>query len=137
MLSISIVIGSVIIAGAIVAAQVLSGNIDIGSLEGIEEFGNSRRESPATIPANSTIVSIVANDGSDSYDPDPVEVKVGETVTWQNDDSAIHTATSNDGTFDSKILTRGEVFSFTFEEAGEFPYYCEIHPNMKGTVVVS
>lgn len=140
LLSISIVIGSFIIGAAIVAAQVLSVNanniVDFGEVEG---FGNSRPGSDATIvPANATtVVRIVADAGSDSYDPNPVEVNVGETVTWQNSDATIHTASSNDDTFDSKILRSGEVFSFTFEEEGEFPYYCKIHPSMKGTVVVS
>lgn len=140
LLSISIVIGSFIIGAAIVAAQVLSVNanntVDFGDIEG---FGNARRGTDATIiPANATtVVRIVADAGSDSYDPNPVEVNVGETVTWQNSDATIHTASSNDDTFDSKILRSGEVFSFTFEEEGEFPYYCKIHPSMKGTVVVS
>ncbi|HEX7033106.1 MAG TPA: cupredoxin domain-containing protein [Nitrososphaera sp.] len=138
LLSISIVIGSSIIAGAIVVTQVLSASVDLADFGDDDGFGNAGQDSAAaaTIPTNATIVSIVADAGSDSYDPNPVEIGVGETVAWQNDDDTVHTATSNDGTFDSKMLRRGEVFSFTFEEEGEFPYYCNIHPNMKGTVVV-
>lgn len=131
-LSIAIVIASFVIAGGIVAAQVLSGNVNFDDFED----GNSGQD-PAPIPANATVVRIVDNDRSNSYDPNPIEAKVGETVTWVNDDSAVHTATANDRIFDSSILAKGDAFSFTFEKAGEYPYYCDVHPNMVGSVVVT
>jgi plastocyanin len=130
-LSIAIVIASFIIAGAIVAVQVLSGNF--GDFEG-QGSGNSGQE-PPTIEGEK--VSIVDNDGSNSYSPNPTEIKVGDTITWVNEDSAPHTATSRDGTFNSDILMGGDAFSFTFEREGEYPYYCDVHPNMVGTVVVT
>jgi plastocyanin len=128
-LSIAIVIGSFIIAGAIVAAQVLSGNAEIG------DQGNPRE--PAPIHGNSTVVRIVDNAKSDSYSPNPAEVRVGGTVTWVNDDSTVHTATANDRAFDSGALMEGDSFSFTFDREGEYAYYCDVHPNMVGTVAVS
>jgi plastocyanin len=134
-LSIAIVIASFIIAGAIVATQVLSGNVDIGDLEG-QGLGNSGQDF-APIPSNATVVSIVADAGSNSYSPNPVEVEIGETVTWVNDDSTVHTATSNDGIFNSDVLFRGQSFSYTFEQEGEYPYFCDIHPGMVGMVVVT
>ncbi len=79
-LSIAIVIASFIIAGAIVATQVLSGNLNIGDIQG-EGFGNSRQE-PAPITGNGTIVRIVDDAGSNSYSPNPIEVNVGQTITW-------------------------------------------------------
>ena len=133
----AVVIASVvIIAGAIMATYVLSGNMNMG----VEGSGNSIQQpttATSSIPSNSTVVKIVANAGSNSYNPNPVEVKVGETVTWINDDSVIHTATSTDGTFDSGIMRNGQSFSYTFDTAGEYPYYCTLHPNMVGTVVVT
>jgi nitrite reductase (NO-forming) len=77
-----------------------------------------------------------------AYDPNPVQVSAGGTVTWTNDDAQPHTSTSGenaapDGKFDSGILTVGKSFSYTFAEAGEYPYYCMLHPNMVGTVSVS
>jgi plastocyanin len=84
-----------------------------------------------------------------AYTPNPIEVNVGDTVTWINDDSAPHTATSGSsdsgstgmfgGTDDSPqiIGPEGDTQSFTFNEAGEFEYYCTLHPNMVGTVVVT
>ncbi len=134
-LSIAIVIASFIIAGAIVAAQVLSGNLIIGDI-GDQGPGNSGRD-PAPIPSNATVVKIVDNARSNSYSPNPVEVEVGETVTWVNDDSTVHTATSKDGIFNSDVLFEGQSFSYTFDKEGEYQYFCDIHPNMVGRVVVT
>jgi plastocyanin len=130
----AVVIASVVIAGAIVATYVLSGNMNMG----VAGSGNSVQQTTATsIPSNSTVVRIVANAGSNSFSPNPVEVKVGETVTWINEDSGRHTVTSKDGVFDSGMTGKGQSFSFTFDKAGEYPYFCEPHPNMVGTVVVT
>ena len=128
----AIVIASAVIAGAIVATYVLSGSMNMG----VEGSGNSGQE-PAHIPANSTVVKIVANAGSNSFSPNPVEVKVDETVTWVNDDSGRHTVTSEDGAFGSGMMGKGESFSYTYDKAGEYPYQCSPHPNMVGTVVVT
>jgi plastocyanin len=76
-----------------------------------------------SLPAVEGTVRIVDNAGNNSYSPNPIEVKVGETVTWVNDDSAIHTATSTDETFDSDILQRVQTFSNTFDKEGEYPYF--------------
>ena len=131
----AVVIASVVIASAIVATYVLSGSMNMG----VEGSGNSIQQ-PATatsIPSNSTVVRIVANAGSNSFSPNPVEVKVGETVTWINDDSGRHTVISKDGVFNSELMGRGQSFSYTFDKAGEYPYSCSPHPNMVGTVVVT
>lgn len=72
-----------------------------------------------------------------TFDPQTLEIPVGTTVTWTNNDTAQHTATSNDGVWDSDILEQGESFSFTFEEAGTYDYICSLHPNMTGQIVVT
>jgi plastocyanin len=71
-----------------------------------------------------------------TYEPDPVVVQVGGKVIWQNEDTAPHTATADDGSFDTGTLERGKIKSETFKEAGTFPYFCEVHPTMHGTVEV-
>src|SRR5688572_10292901 len=129
----AVVIASVVIASAIVARYVLSGSMNMG----VEGSGNSVQRPTASIPSNSTVVKIVANAGSNSFSPNLVEVKVGEMITWVNDDSARHTVTSKDGVFDSGMMGTGQSFSFTFDKTGEYPYFCEPHPNMVGTVVVT
>jgi aldose sugar dehydrogenase len=89
------------------------------------------------------VLSIVGNSGSTSYSPNPLEIKVGDTVTWINNDSSPHTVTSSsssslseDSNFDSDVLQRDETFSFTFDREGEYPYFCTLHAGMVGTIVV-
>jgi|SRR6478672_10054384 len=71
-----------------------------------------------------------------TYQPDPVTVQAGGKVIWQNEDTAPHTATADDGSFDTGTLEQGKLKSETFKEAGTYPYFCEIHPDMRGTVEV-
>jgi plastocyanin len=97
-----------------------------------------------------TSVSIVSGASSltdTAYQPNPVEVSVGDTVTWTNDDTQPHTVTAGanaqpSGEFDSSpnfnpLLAPAQTFEHTFTQAGEYPYYCALHPNMVGTVSVS
>jgi plastocyanin len=70
------------------------------------------------------------------YGPDPVTVQVGGKVTWQNEDTAPHTATADDGSFDTGTIEQGKIKSETFKQAGTFTYFCEIHPTMHGTLEV-
>src|SRR5437763_12528938 len=65
-----------------------------------------------------------------------VTVKAGTTVTWSNADDIPHTVTSTSGLFKSKVLDSGDKFSFTFAKAGQFGYFCSLHPRMTGTIVV-
>ncbi len=70
-----------------------------------------------------------------AFSPSTLTVKKGTTVTWTNEDSAPHTATSGD-VFDSGNLGTGQSFSYTFDEAGTFDYICTIHPSMEGAIIV-
>lgn len=72
-----------------------------------------------------------------SYNPATVDVKVGDTVVWQNDDDRDHTVVARDGTFRSENIRAGSSYSFKFTKAGKFAYSCAYHPRMKGTVNVS
>lgn len=71
-----------------------------------------------------------------TYEPDPVTIEAGGKVTWINRDSAPHTATADDGSFDTGTLEEGKLKSENFKEAGSYPYFCEIHPDMRGTIEV-
>jgi predicted secreted protein with PEFG-CTERM motif len=79
---------------------------------------------------------------NECFIPSEVTTDVGGEVVWSNDDSASHTVTSGDpkngpdGIFDSNLFLAGQTFSHKFEEAGEFPYFCLVHPWMKGAVIV-
>ena len=71
-----------------------------------------------------------------AFSPSSITINVGDTIVWTNYDSASHTVTSNDGTFDSGSIANGNTFSFTFTSAGTFDYYCAPHPGMTGSVTV-
>jgi plastocyanin len=70
------------------------------------------------------------------FQPATVTVEVGDTVTWSNADAVPHTATADDGSFDTGTISGGASASHTFTTAGTFAYHCEVHPTMTGTVVV-
>lgn len=74
------------------------------------------------------------------FAPTTISIAVGDRIRWTNDDDPIvHTATSNDGLWDSGFLTGGQTFlSDPFAASGTFPYFCRVHPDvMLGTVVVT
>ncbi len=73
------------------------------------------------------------------FDPNPVNVKKGDSVIWKNDAGHTHTATADDGGVpDTGEIDPGASSSpQTFNDAGTVKYHCDIHPSMKGSVVVS
>jgi plastocyanin len=71
-----------------------------------------------------------------SFAPGTIEVATGTTVRWVNSGIAPHTVTDRGGSFDSGFLNTGEEFALTFDSAGTFEYFCTLHPNMVGTLVV-
>ena len=81
--------------------------------------------------------------GAGFYSPLNLEVPVGSTVTWVNDDSVPHNVQSMDETgaviqlFNSPPLNTGDRFEFTFEEAGVYNYFCSFHPWRVGVVTVA
>jgi plastocyanin len=91
----------------------------------------------ATAPVRGADHSVAIQDFA--FGPADLTVAVGDTVTWTNNDSAPHTVTSSSGptSFDSGNLATGGTFSFTFDTAGTYAYFCEIHPDMTGTITVT
>lgn len=94
-----------------------------------------------SIPAGSSTQGCETT--NECYVPSEVTIDAGSEVVWTNDDSASHTVTSGDiknggpdGNFDSGLFLSGQTFSNTFEEEGEFPYFCLVHPWMEGMVIV-
>jgi plastocyanin len=71
-----------------------------------------------------------------SFGPQTLTVSVGTTVVWTNRDDIPHTVVSTDGVFKSNVRDTDEKFSFTFNKAGTYPYFCSVHPKMTGKVVV-
>jgi len=138
--------------GKIMRLEPIDANVTLPLIEtNVTETGNATGRTTTGAAgggdggATTTSVSIVPGSTSltdTAYQPNPVQVSVGDTVTWINDDSQTHTVTSGrnqepDGEFDSTIMDPGQTFEHTFAEAGQYPYYCDLHPNMVGTVSVS
>ncbi len=71
-----------------------------------------------------------------SFNPTPVTVKPGTTVTWMNGDDIPHNVESSQKKFSSPVLDTNQKFTFTFKDAGEYPYFCKLHPKMTGKIVV-
>jgi plastocyanin len=102
--------------------------------------GNTTATSVSIVPGSSSLTT-------NAFSPNPIQVSVGTTVTWTNNDSQPHTVASGsngqpDNKFNSSpnfnpLINPGQTFSFTFAQAGEYPYFCMLHPNMVGTVSVS
>jgi plastocyanin len=71
------------------------------------------------------------------YEPAILRINANETVKFVNEDEEPHTATAENGSFDSKALDTNQTFTYTFAKAGSYPYICAIHPFMKGTITVT
>ncbi len=70
-----------------------------------------------------------------TFQPAELTVKAGTTVTWKNRDDIPHTIVSA-GKFRSKTIDTDDSFSFTFTAAGDYKYFCSLHPHMTGTIKV-
>jgi plastocyanin len=102
------------------------------------------------IETSVSIVSGASTLADKAFSPNPVNRKAGSTVTWTNDDIQFHTITSGTGIsdpnkgkdFDSglsgptALTTKGKTFSHTFANAGQFPYFCQLHPTMVGKIII-
>jgi plastocyanin len=70
------------------------------------------------------------------FAPGEITVPAGTTITFANEDSAAHTATADDSSFDTEELGKGDAAKATFDDPGTYTYYCRFHVFMKGSVVV-
>jgi len=130
-----IILGSTVIAISIIVASIASND-------------NSTKENTSPdIPLEADVVmpTKVSRPGCDETDtcyiPSTITVAKGEPVVWVNEDVAFHSVTSGiydspTGLFDSGHMDPYQSFSFTFDESGNYDYYCTLHPWMKGQVIV-
>ena len=136
------------ITSSIVVRSVSAQNFTDQQSSEVGSYDTANGSNSTNSIAAGTKVSIVeeaSEMGDRAYDPSPIKVKSGDTVTWTNDDSQIHTVTSGTDSsdpnigkeFDSSMLSQNQTFSHKFDTAGEFPYFCQLHPTMAGKVDVS
>lgn len=97
----------------------------------------STRKSESTRPARAPAPRTVnARINGLAYIPSRIEIAVGTTVQWKNQDPLIHTVTATNGSFGSPQFGLDATWRHTFTRPGTYTYYCTLHPNMKATVVV-
>jgi len=72
-----------------------------------------------------------------TFKPDTITVPVGTRIVWENNDDIPHSIVETTGKFHSAALDTGDKFSFIFDKAGVFAYFCGLHPHMTGKVVVA
>lgn len=102
-------------------------------------------ETPTASPNPNIIESVTASPAAATvtinnlvFLPSTITVKKGDTVTWTNQDDISHTVTGDDTQGPaSELLATGGTYSFTFNTVGTFPYHCQVHPTMQGTVIVT
>lgn len=99
-------------------------------------FGNIKTDVPAVSEPEQKIASATVVIANNTFDTDPVSVKVGDTVVWENTDTVTHHIVSDDGSFATEDILPGETGSVTFSKEGTFGYHCSLHPVMVGTVNV-
>jgi plastocyanin len=137
--------GATLVVGGGAAANQTAGNGTTAGAAANQIAPNSRAASPlVTTVSIANGASVPTNE--EFFVPNDVKIAIGSTVTWKNEDTAAHTVTSGtvqnntptpDGSFDSGILNPGDSFPFVFDKAGEYPYYCTIHPWMTAKVTAS
>ena len=83
-------------------------------------------------PTNDTVV--IQNEG---FSPSALIVPVNTTVTWINKDPVTQNLVSDTGLFESGNLSNGQSFNYTFNQTGSYHYHSNLHPNMKGSIIVT
>jgi plastocyanin len=88
----------------------------------------------STTPAPNSTTTVDIRDHA--FNPAQLNVAPGTTVTFVNNDTEPHTATADNGLFDTGVLEPGSSFDVFFDGSGTVPYHCELHPHMQGSIVV-
>jgi plastocyanin len=110
------------------------GGVTVGALAAGTE---NQLLSSVNTSADITIPRGAAVQGYTAYNPGNFTVKAGNTVTWVNKDTTVHTVTGTNGLFDSGNLNPGQTYSHAFTQTGVYKYYCTLHVWMKGNVTVT
>ena len=123
-----------VVAATIGAAVAVNDSLAAGSAAPIAGAESRCPQQQAASGETASAAVIIENF---TFSPDTLTVPVGTQVTWENRDDIPHTVTSDDKTtFASTLLDTGDTFSFTFDAAGTFDYFCSVHPMMTAKVIV-
>lgn len=118
-----VVLGSVLVLGAFV----------------IHGCGGDDKKNPVNPPGGADVtITISGQNGNMSFSPNPATVDSGQTVSWRNNDATTHTSTSNASGWNTGNIGGGSTSSpIQMNTPGSFPYHCNIHPTMTGTLTVN
>ena len=128
---VALVTGAVVLS-AVAFSAMAHGGWEVGWGMGGGHMGHmmvgGANTSNAPVSVGSTSESVEIRDFT--FTPGNLQVPVGAKVAWTNYDDAPHSATAKDGTWDAGILSKGESKTLTFAAAGDYTYYCTVHPSM-------
>ncbi len=130
--------GTLTVTGAS-TGQPDTGEVSDGVTDTIMEEGTADLGTPGEVNGNTQALSDarIAVDAIDlDYDPRDLTIELGATVVWTNIGELPHTVTDVDGSFDSGLMLKGDIYERRFETLGTFDYFCTLHPNMVGSVTV-
>jgi len=126
---------AVVVAGSALTLAACGGASSTGSSgnNGCNQTGGSSSGATAT----QTVKVVPDPNTVGKFDPPTINVKTGDTVEWDfQDSSSQHSVTADDSSFDSCLQSLGAKFVVTFSKAGDFKYHCTIHAQMVGDVTV-
>jgi amicyanin len=107
----------------------MGGQYSHGSMMGRHQQNPAQQGAPVTGVTHMNMQNF-------AYQMATIQVRVGTTVTWTNQDNVPHSITFKNGMKDSGLLYQGQSFSYTFSTPGTYQYYCTVHPYMVATVTV-
>ena len=120
----------VILGIVLVLLIVVGGFFLLTGKSGNNQTSNTATQTKPSAAKNAVVIENFA------FSPATLTVKVGDSVTWTNQDSVGHTITADDNSFDTGIIEQGKSKSNTFSKAGTYTYHCGVHPSMTGKIVV-
>lgn len=140
---------AVLLLAAPALTQTASNDIEASptqTMDAVQETGGAATD-PTTVPAQTTTAPAESTAPAPSstttvdirdhaFNPAQLNVAPGTTVTFVNNDTEPHTATADNGLFDTGVLQPGSSFDVFFDGSGTVTYHCELHPDMQGTIVV-
>jgi plastocyanin len=129
-------LAAIALIGGIIFASARNGQNGASSSNSTSHSESQSSTTSTTVSENKVSVSI-----SNFQFPNTIKISKGGTVTWTNQDTAMHDVKSDDDSpakgLASPLLAKGESFSFNFDTPGVYKYHCTPHPNMTGTVEVT
>jgi len=126
-----------LVVALLIIALPLAGCAGSGSTAGTTAKETTVATAAETTAAVATAAKNEISIQGNAFSPGNLSIKVGDTVTWINNDSYAHTVKASKSEFDSGNMASGAKFSFTFSKEGTYDYICGIHTFMTGKIVVT